>query len=147
MSSTYNGWTNRATWLVHLHLTNDYELYLASLDVVRHAYLTTADHEVSVDDTETARLIGDAINEAGQGDTFQQVYDVLSSSDALCENEIITIHRNSGLAAEVAIREYVEGLTYVEGRTPDALLSNDLVGQALADVDWREVAGALLDAS
>ena len=27
MDNTYNGWTNHETWLVNLHLTNDYDTY------------------------------------------------------------------------------------------------------------------------
>ena len=36
-NSTYNGWTNKPTWLVHLWLTNDYGLYHASREVLDYA--------------------------------------------------------------------------------------------------------------
>ena len=32
-TETYNGWTNRATWLVALWLDNEYELYTAVRDM------------------------------------------------------------------------------------------------------------------
>ncbi|HEY7822675.1 MAG TPA: hypothetical protein VIG24_07585 [Acidimicrobiia bacterium] len=36
--TTYNGWTNRATWLVNLHLTNDQGLYEDVRALLREVY-------------------------------------------------------------------------------------------------------------
>ena len=44
--STYNGWTNKPTWLVHLWLTNDYSLYHTTREVLVHA----ADRKVALRD-------------------------------------------------------------------------------------------------
>ena len=32
--TTYNGWMNRQTWAINLHLSNDYGLYLQTLELV-----------------------------------------------------------------------------------------------------------------
>ena len=81
--STYNGWTNKPTWLVHLWLTNDYGLYHTTLAVLEHAH-----------------------------------------------------------DREAALRELVEELCALED---SAGLLADLLGWALAIVNWREVADAFAE--
>ena len=41
--STYNGWTNHATWAVHLHLTNDQGLDSWVREIVGEAYAQELD--------------------------------------------------------------------------------------------------------
>lgn len=145
--TTYNGWANRATWLVNLHLTNDQGLYLASRDAVRHGYLIAADDYVSPEDDETMAMIGGAINEAGQDGTFEQVYATLRASDATPEHGVGTIHDRATWNARNALEVFVDELVYIEGRGAEDSLRNDLLGAALADVDWAEIADHMLDES
>lgn len=35
MKETYNGWKNRQTWNVMLHINNDYDLYSAAVDFMK----------------------------------------------------------------------------------------------------------------
>lgn len=84
--STYNGWTNKPTWLVHLWLTNDYGLYHATREVL-----------------------------AGAQDR------------------------------EAALRDFVEHVHNVEAAVGNAGLLADLLGWALALVNWREVADAFAE--
>lgn len=105
---TYNGWANRSTWLVNLHLTNDQGLYTESRELVRDEY----------DGAEVPEHVAGIVDEA----TWKL-----------------------GRAAD-ALQEYVEELTTDnDGRDPSTLLRSDLVGQALADVDWREITAGLLE--
>ena len=39
--STYNGWTNHETWLVNLHLTNDYDTYSELTEKVSEIVMKT----------------------------------------------------------------------------------------------------------
>jgi hypothetical protein len=69
--STYNGWTNKPTWLVHLWLTNDYVLYHTARDVLAGASDPEAALQDFVDETycdaayENAGLIADLLGWAG----------------------------------------------------------------------------------
>lgn len=49
-NDTYNGWTNRETWLVNLHLTNDQDLYTAARSVVLATFhtATVPEHVVGI---------------------------------------------------------------------------------------------------
>ena len=41
MDNTYNGWTNHETWLVNLHLTNDYDTYSELTEKVSEIVMKT----------------------------------------------------------------------------------------------------------
>ena len=41
MDNTYNGWTNHETWLVNLHLTNDYDTYSELTEKVSEIIMKT----------------------------------------------------------------------------------------------------------
>ncbi len=41
MDKTYNGWTNHETWLVNLHLTNDYDTYSELTEKVSEIVMKT----------------------------------------------------------------------------------------------------------
>ena len=41
MDNTYNGWTNHETWLVNLHLTNDYDTYSMLTEKVSDVIMKT----------------------------------------------------------------------------------------------------------
>ena len=41
MDNTYNGWTNHETWLVNLHLTNDYDTYSMLTEKVSEIVMKT----------------------------------------------------------------------------------------------------------
>jgi hypothetical protein len=41
MDNTYNGWTNYETWLVNLHLTNDYDTYSELTEKVSEIVMKT----------------------------------------------------------------------------------------------------------
>lgn len=108
--TTYNGWANRATWLVNLHLTNDQGLYEDAVHQVRSAfeYAVVPDHV--------------------RGVTTDYQWKLGRATDAL--------------------RDHVEALTQADGSALGIgvpLLVADLVNQALADVDWREIAEGLLE--
>jgi hypothetical protein len=42
---TYNGWTNRETWAVSLHLNNDEGLYYETARILEEAFLEDLDRE------------------------------------------------------------------------------------------------------
>ncbi|NLE45574.1 MAG: hypothetical protein GX620_12710 [Chloroflexi bacterium] len=84
--STYNGWTNKPTWLVHLWLSNDYGLY--------HT---------------TREMLADAHD------------------------------------PERALRDFVEEIHDLETLVADSGMISDLLGWALAMVNWREVANAFAE--
>lgn len=101
--TTYNGWANRATWLVNLHLTNDQGLYGEAAGIVAERYQDelVPDHVLGIVDDHTGKV---------------------------------------GRAAD-ELKDYVERITDTEAGPFVA----DLIGQALADVDWHEIAEGLLD--
>ena len=53
---TYNGWKNRATWCVNLHLSNDQRLYLEALERTRETVENPPHQSEYWDDEETARF-------------------------------------------------------------------------------------------
>jgi len=46
--TTYNGWTNHETWLVNLHLTNDYDTYSELTEKVSEIVMKTCREVESV---------------------------------------------------------------------------------------------------
>ena len=115
--TSYNGWTNRATWLVNLHLSNDHGTYLALRDELARELPTVTlaararyseQHWPGLDESTRAQLANDAPR-----------YDLAQLVEA-----------------------FVASMVIVDDATDDprSLLANDLVGSTLATVDWREVA-------
>lgn len=114
--TTYNGWTNRATWLVHLHITNDqgffHDALTAARDLDVQAGMTMTDldnHGVLVSHHTRFRLVGEGLAE-------------------WLRDSIHDVHWPAGTD------------------DPYALLASDLVSTALAEVEWPEVAEAIIDA-
>lgn len=46
---SYNGWTNRQTWLVPLHIDNDYDCYKATRKVMIRLYHITPDNRLEAE--------------------------------------------------------------------------------------------------
>ena len=112
-TDTYNGWTNRATWLVNLHLSNDHGLYLHTREVVAEGWAHGIDTFGTVAaDWPTVDLEPEGFARRGAAD---------------------------------ALRALVDDLADVTGSDASALLVSDLIGTALADVDWLEIADGWLD--
>lgn len=98
---SYNGWTNYATWCLHLWITNEEPLYRAWLDEARTSW-----EDADPNSWETRR-------EAAQSDLADKLKDSW---------------------------EYQAS----EDTTNEGFWS-DLQSWALAQVDWHEVAAALLE--
>lgn len=114
---TYNGWPNRATWLMHLHLSNDQGLYNETTDVASNAF-----HEPLLwhpsDKTDEARV---RLNIAGEA-LAEWVRDWIA--DGVVED--------GGCAALLAGDLVLEGLSGVEWReVAEAFLEDELV-------DWTD---------
>lgn len=120
--TTYNGWTNRSTWLVNLHLSNDHATYLTVRDTVAsmlpYAWLQS-------------RALWSESRNPGVSDDAR--------------SELVESGAHSRIADE--LQGFAESLVVVDDATDDvaSLLANDLLGTALAVVDWREVAGGWID--
>ena len=112
-AETYNGWTNRETWLVHLHLTNDESAYVSTVRTVRHAYETW----------KAPAMLTDYFDGDPEREHEARMYAV---RDAL----------------ENFAREWLEIEREALSRAtePGALFISDLVSTALARVDWDEIA-------
>lgn len=111
---TYNGWANRATWLVALHLNNDQALQEDALRIAALAYSTAVANVPNFMEDDSPERVNR--------------YAVSMTADA--------------------IKDYVEELTNDGTYTtadPGAMLAADLIGTALATVEWAEVAEAFLE--
>lgn len=112
-TDTYNGWTNRSTWLVNLHLTNDQGLYNEVRELLAHEY-------------DVARVPARV-----WGIVDDHAWKTSRAADALKDHVEDMLAPNAG----------VSGMH----DDPSDLLAADLIGTALAHVEWREVAEGLLD--
>jgi len=119
MASGYQGWANYETWAVALWCDNDEGLY----------------HE-------RIRLAEDfkAPEDADEWSDEPRFYDQHTAATcpgkpcgACCDHKE-RVHDVDGFARE--IKEWVEGMM----PDLDASLASDLLGSALSDVDWAEIA-------
>lgn len=125
-TSSYNGWPNRTTWLVNLHLTNDQGL-----------------------DTEVRELVASALPNAER--QAREVWNEQTSPGLFpgALPEMRERHVRSLVGDE--LRSYVADLAAFDpssdhvGERPANLLALDLIGQALADVEWNRIAEHYID--
>lgn len=111
-AETYNGWTNRETWAVNLHLTNDESLYL-----------------------EVSRTMREAYESWEEPDFLRSFY----AADLDREHEARMYAATEAL--EAFVRGMLESQYAEPGESSlAALLLQDLLGGALVRVDWPEIA-------
>jgi hypothetical protein len=116
----YNGWKNYPTWAVNLWLSNDQGAYNECCYMAREA-LRDAPHDPNTQ-------------------PFQRL-------DGSTSEPIWTIEQTARYRLADTLKGYVEEL--VEPDNPfslnDAGLGSDLLGYALGEVDWNEIAVSWLE--
>jgi hypothetical protein len=114
--TTYNGWTNRSTWLVNLHLSNDQATYNELRGwIARKLPVATL---------------------AGRAAWTEQT---APGTDEASRKRLALERARYELSLEVDA--YVRAMVETDDATDDpaSLLANDLIGTALAHVDWMEI--------
>jgi len=74
---TYNGWTNRETWLVNLWLTNDEETYnqAKELELVSDLQKFTEDLVLGEEASLKEDLIGSALGRVDYAEIFRAIHE------------------------------------------------------------------------
>lgn len=100
----YQGWTNRETWALHLHLSNDQGLYELTRERVADRLASNSKFMHSSDSVYAARVAGEAVK-----DLFDELTDPAEFNDS---DLVLTMLREVGSVWRVNFDEV--GAAFIE---------------------------------
>lgn len=116
----YNGWANYPTWVVNLWLSNERGLYEECCYMAREA-LRDAPHDENANRRPWLSKPGEWLP------------------------PVWTVEEAARYRLADTMKEYVEEL--IHGDEAEACLGTDLLGYALGEVDWDEIADSWLESA